>query len=238
MDLLLGRNLAVYRKTPTYAKTPAVAAELESLGVPCAGLMPVGLDTAIIPAVPGSKAEIRRALKIDEQARVLAFVGRLDAYKQPLDLVPLLQAAPDWYAVIIGQGALSGELTRQLEEAGLASRCRLIAQLPNEQVHIYYHACDAFVNLNENEIFGMSLLEAMYAGCPPVARHAPGPDLIIENGVSGLLCSTVAEMAAALDKTDTAMGHAAQTRVNEHFLWQNSAELALTLLPKKGAAHG
>lgn len=238
MDLLLGRNLAVYRKTPTYAKTPAVAAELESLGVPCAGLMPVGLDTAIIPAVPGSKAEIRRALKIDEQARVLAFVGRLDAYKQPLDLVPLLQAAPDWYAVIIGQGALSGELTRQLEAAGLASRCRLIAQLPNEQVHIYYHACDAFVNLNENEIFGMSLLEAMYAGCPPVARHAPGPDLIIENGVSGLLCSTVAEMATALNKADAAMGHAAQTRVNEHFLWQNSAELALTLLPKKGAAHG
>ena len=31
MDLLLRRNLAVYRKTPTYAKTPAVAAELESL---------------------------------------------------------------------------------------------------------------------------------------------------------------------------------------------------------------
>ena len=49
---------------------------------------------------------------------------------------------------------------------------------------------------------------------------------------------TEAEMAAALDKTDTAMGHAAQTRVNEHFLWQNSAELALTLLPKKGATHG
>ena len=45
-------------------------------------------------------------------------------------------------------------------------------------------------------------------------------------------------MATALNKADAAMGHAAQTRVNEHFLWQNSAELALTLLPKKGAAHG
>ena len=33
----------------------------------------------------------------------------------------------------------------------------------------------------------MSLLEAMYAGCPPVARHAPGPDLIIEPGTSGYL---------------------------------------------------
>ena len=40
MDLLLRRNLTVYRKTPTYAKTPAVAAELESLGVPCCGHLP------------------------------------------------------------------------------------------------------------------------------------------------------------------------------------------------------
>ena len=192
MDLLLRRNLAVYRKTPTYAKTPAVAAELESLGVPCAGLMPVGLDTAIIPSIPNNRTEIRRALKIDEHARVFIFVGRLDPYKQPLDLVPLLQAAPDWYAIIIGRGSLGDELTRRLTDAG----------------------------------------------CPPVARHAPGPDLIIENGISGLLCGTVPELAAALDKTTAAMGHAAQSRVNENFLWQNSAELALTLLPKKGKANG
>jgi len=131
---------------------------------------------------------------------VFIFVGRLDPYKQPLDLVPLLQAAPDWYAIIIGRGSLGDELTRRLTDAGLLDRCRLIPQLPNEQVHVYYHACDAFVNLNPNEIFGMSLLEAMYAGCPPVARHAPGPDLIIENGISGLLCSTVPELAAALDQ--------------------------------------
>ena len=39
-------------------------------------------------------------------------------------------------------------------------------------------------------------------------------------------------------KTTAAMGHAAQSRVNENFLWQNSAELALTLLPKKGKTNG
>ena len=238
MDLLLRRNLTVYRKTPTYAKTPAVAAELESLGVPCRGLMPVGLDTAIIPTIPGSKAMIRRELNINEQVKVLAFVGRLDAYKQPLDLVPLLQAAPDWYAVIIGQGAQSDELARRLTEAGLMGRCRLIPQLPNAQVHVYYHACDAFVNLNDQEIFGMSLLEAMFAGCPPVARHAPGPDLIIEDGISGWLCPTVPALAEALERITPEMGAAAQRRINEHFLWQNSAELALTLLPAKGNRHG
>ena len=58
------------------------------------------------------------------------------------------------------------------------------------------------------------------------------------HGISGLLCGTVPELAEALDKTTAAMGHAAQSRVNENFLWQNSAELALTLLPKKGKANG
>lgn len=76
----------------------------------------------------------------------------------------------------------------------------MIHQLPNESVHVYYHACDAFVNLNDQEIFGMSLLEAMFAGCPPVARHAPGPDLIIEDGLSGWLCSTVPQLAEALGR--------------------------------------
>ena len=170
MDLLLRRNLAVYKKTPTFAKTPAVAAELQSLGVPCAGLMPVGLDTAIIPDVPGTRADLRRALKLDVDAKIFVFVGRLDAYKKPLDLVPLL--------------------------------------------------------------------EAMFAGCPPVARHAPGPDLIIEDGLSGWLCSTVPQLAEALGRVTPEMGAAAQRRINEHFLWQNSAELALTLLPAKGNRHG
>ena len=239
MDLLLRRNLAIYKKTPTYAKTPAVAAELESLGVPCAGLMPVGLDTAIIPDVPAERTKLRGAVGLDPDAKILVFVGRLDPYKRPLDLVPLLKAAPHWQAVIIGQGSQAGALSAALAQADLMGRCRLIPELPNTAVHVFYHACNAFVNLNDQEIFGMSLLEAMYAGCPPVARHAPGPDLIIEDGVSGLLCDTVEEMAAALDKVDDAMGAAAQKRINEHFLWQNSAELALTLLPhKREAAHG
>lgn len=56
--------------------------------------MPVGLDTAIIPDVPGTRADLRRALKLDVDAKIFVFVGRLDAYKKPLDLVPLLEAAP------------------------------------------------------------------------------------------------------------------------------------------------
>lgn len=230
MDFLLRRNLAVYRKTPTFAKTPAVAAELAAHGVACAGLMPVGLDTAIIPPVAGSRAKLRELLQLDQNAKIMVYVGRLDEYKRPLDLVPLLQSADGWLLVIIGQGALAPTLQQQLAEAGVTARCRMIPQLQNTAVHAYYHACDAFVNMNDQEIFGMSLLEAMYAGCPPVARHAPGPDLVIENGVSGYLCSNVAEMSVCLGKLTPEIGPAAQKRVNDCFLWQNTAETALKLL--------
>ena len=234
MDLAARPNYAIYKKTPAYAKTPTLAAEMQAMGIPCAGVLPVGLDTAVIPPVPADRAHCRAALGLDPDANYLLFVGRLDPYKRPLDLAPLLQALPDWRAVIIGQGALADELDRRLP-AGRAVR---IPRLDTTAVHAYYHACNVFVNLNDQEIFGMSLLEAMYAGCPPVARHAPGPDLIIEDGVSGVLGDTIEDLAAGVRRADEAMGMAAQKRINEHFLWQNSAETALELLQRQGVYHG
>ena len=241
MDLLCRRNLAVYRKTPAYAKTRAVSAQMRAMGVPCAGVLPVGLDTAIIPVVTGQKGDIRARLGLDAAAPCLLFVGRLDTYKRPLDLVPVLSALPDWRAVIIGKGALAGRLDTALEEAGLLGRCRLIPSLPNAEVHAYYHACDVFVNFNDHEIFGMSLLEAMYAGCVPVARHAPGPDEIIEDGVSGFLVEDIAGFAdkARAAAASPAMSEAARRRIRDCFLWDASARKALAMLRQKGVTgHG
>ena len=240
MDLLLRRNLAVYRRTPTYAKTPALAREMERLGVSCAGVMPVGLDTSIIPMIPGTPAEMRAELGLDPAARYLLFVGRLDPYKRPMALPPLMeQLGAEWHLIVIGQGSLAGELDAAMKPFG--DRYTRIPKLPNTAVHAYYHACNVFVNLNDHEIFGMSLLEAMYAGCPPAARRAPGPELIIEDGVSGVLADSDAALPDAVRRAaaDPEMGPAAQRRVNEHFLWGNSAETALAMLEKRGVpAHG
>lgn len=237
MDLLARRNWAVYRQTPAYAKTPAVAEAMAARGIPCAGVMPVGLDTAIIPSIPAGRAAVRQKLGLLRDARYLVFVGRLDPYKRPLLLPEVLALLPaEWRAIVIGRGSLSGALDEALREKGLTGRCQRIPQLPNTAVHAYYHACDAFLNFNEREIFGMSLLEAMYAGCPPVARHAPGPDYIIEDGVSGRLVGDdpAAFAGAAVQVAgDPAMGEAAQRRVWEHFLWSSSAETALTMLEKR-----
>lgn len=71
---------------------------------------------------------------------------------------------------------------------------------------------------------------------PAVARPGAGAGLIIEPGTSGYFADTPAQFAEAIQKAaaDPACGHAAQRRVNEHFLWANSAETALAMLDKQG----
>lgn len=87
------------------------------------------------------------------QSQLSCFVGRLDSYKRPLDLVPVLEALPrSWNAVVIGQGSLTGELQDALRTHKLENRCTCIPQLPNATVQAYYHACDVFVNFNDGEI--------------------------------------------------------------------------------------
>lgn len=242
MDLLCRRNLAVYRRTPTYAKTAAVADALAARRVPCAGVLPVGLDTAIIPDIGQPRAALRARLGLEPDARYLLFVGRLDEYKRPLDVAAVLAALPAaWRAIVIGTGSLDGALADAMRARGLQDRWRQIPQLPNAEVHAYYHACDVFLNCNPQEIFGMSLLEAMYAGCVPVARHAPGPDMIIEDGVSGYLADGVDALAAAVKRAADApgMAEAARTRIRTRFLWRSSAETVLAMLRAKGVnRHG
>ena len=88
----------------------------------------------------------------------------------------------------------------------------------------YYAASDYFVNFNTHEIFGMSILEAMYQGCVVIARRAPGPEEIIEDGVSGFLCASDEEMDRAFsDYRAQGMGERAEKRIRECFTWDETA---------------
>jgi glycosyltransferase involved in cell wall biosynthesis len=64
---------------------------------------------------------------------------------------------------------------------------------------VYLHAggwgVDTAVNPEAVEHFGISILEAMSAGCVPVAYAVGGPTETIRHGVNGVLVVSVAEMA-------------------------------------------
>ena len=60
-----------------------------------------------------------------------------------------------------------------------------IEKIENKYMSEIYCVADVFINTNDKEIYGMSILEAMYCGCPVVAKKAPGPEFIIDNSKTG-----------------------------------------------------
>lgn len=223
MGLLYRRNLRTFRTHKCFAKTPAVARRLEQLGVPDVEVAPVGLDLSVIPEITEPKEALREKLHLPADQTLLLFVGRLDEYKRPLEAVRLLEQLPGVVLVMIGTGSMDAEVEREANNAGVWSRVIRIARLPNEQVQQYYAACDYYVNFNLKEIFGMSILEAMYQDCTVLACHAPGPDFILEDGVSGFLTQNTDTMAQLVRSGARLAPGGAKRRILESFVWTNTA---------------
>ena len=140
--------------------------------------------------------------------------------------------APSCKLLMVGTGELKTTVDAKIHELGLNDAVQKIERIPNSDIWELYRMADAFVNLNQQEIFGMAILEAMYYGCKVVAWEAPGPSYIIENGVSGWLVRSNAEAAEKiLDAAD--LSEASERRILTSFTWQSSAEKILSISGEK-----
>ena len=225
-SLLFKRNIRSYKKHMCFAKTPTVIMQLEAYGIKKTGLAPVGLDVESIHDIEQNKSALRKKLNIPADKTVLLFVGRMDSYKSPLEAISLLKNLSDEnYLIMIGDGGLYRTITKEIEQQGLATGIRQIRQLPNRDVQEYYVASDYFLNFNTKEIFGMSILEAMYHGCHVLAYHAPGPDYIIEHGISGSLCNSISEMQAIIENKTMLDPDDIKLRVFKDFVWNKTGKI-------------
>lgn len=186
-----------YKKVPTVVKTPALAEYLRGRG---AGdhiyIVPVGLDTQLLKQ-DYSKYEIsdlKQAWGYKAADKVILFVGRMTAEKQPLKMIELFKRIyeyDDQYRLLmVGQGELSEAAETAIKRSGLNSVVSIHKKVPNDKMWELYRLSECYVNLNTHEIFGMAILEAMYYESTVIALDAPGPSFIIENGVSGYVCDT------------------------------------------------
>lgn len=223
------RNILCFRKSPVIVKTQAVRRCLEERKVRKIEVIPVGLDITQIEKDNRDQKTVCRELGLPVDKQILLFVGRLEEYKRPFAALELLKhLGNSYFLVIIGDGSLKGELKDRIYKEGLEEQIFYLERVPNTLMYQYYKACDYYINFNTHEIFGMSILEAMYQGCTTVARRAPGPEEIIEDGVSGYLCSSDEEMRKVIvaDKNSD-IGKQAEQRIASSFTWDKSAERIL-----------
>lgn len=222
------RDIRYYKKSKTFVKTSHVLEQMKKSGVLGAKVVPVGLDFDVIPEINDTKEECRKVLGLPMNKKILLYVGRLAEYKKPLDAINVLEKLSDDFSlVVIGSGELKNAFFEKAEKSGVISRITYIESIPNIEIHKYYKAADCFLNFNPQEIFGMSILEALYQQCPVVARHAPGPDTVILNEQTGFLCDTVEEMCEMVQKISSDMGIKGKERVEKHFSWEAASEAFL-----------
>ena len=142
----------------------------------------------------------------------------------------LLPRYPDFTAVIVGavaveQTGFAGGLRKRIEAAGLQARIVITGELAIEDVQRWYRRLTIYAFTSRNEGFGLTLIEAMSVGAALVASRAGAAELVVENGVTGVLTppGDVDALVAALEPlmgdpaSCTAMGRHARARVLEKF---------------------
>ena len=170
---------------PTVEVVAAVSAAAQSLSSAVSLERP---PTVISHAVSDVffKVRARRALPVR-----LLFVGDLSPKKGVLELPKLLEAVHEEGVLIdiVGDGPLR-EVAREIAQRAnchwhgqVTDRAQLAAIAANCQILV----SPALSTNRWEELFGMSILEAMASGLPCIVSDHVGPRSIIRSGVDGIL---------------------------------------------------
>jgi mannosyltransferase len=142
----------------------------------------------------------------------------------------LLPRYPDFAAIVVGaitpeQQGFANDLKGRIEAAGLSSRVLMTGELPIEGVPRWYQRLTIYAFTSRNEGFGLTLIEAMSIGAALVASRAGAAEVVVEDGVTGVLTppGNVDALVAALEPlmrdpdAARAMGERGRARVVEKF---------------------
>jgi 1,2-diacylglycerol 3-alpha-glucosyltransferase len=187
---ILYRNRKSYKMSYNFAKTNHVKDEMIRLGIKCDKIINVGLDTNLLGNIDDINT-LRKKYGYSKNNKVILFVGRFVEYKKPIFACEILKALilenPNYRLIIIGAGHMHEEIQKYIKDNNLHNSINLVGRVPYHQISDYMGLCDCLINLSNIEIFGMSIIEAMYYRKIVVAHTAPGPNEIIEHGINGYL---------------------------------------------------
>jgi mannosyltransferase len=191
-----------------------------------------GVDTEVY-APPADRAAAFATASLPGRYAIGCF-GRVRAQKGSDVFVDamsrLLPRYPDFTAVLVGaitpeQTGFANDLKARIAAAGLQSRIVITGELEIEEVQRWYQRLTIYAFTSRNEGFGLTLIEAMSVGAALVASRAGAAELVVEDGVTGMLTpiGDADALAAALEplmrdpNSATAMGLRARARVLEKF---------------------
>lgn len=171
-----------------------LAASYRALGVP-ADRIHVVRSAAPLPGPPEDRRLARDRLLdragLPAGRPVIAYVGSLDARKNPLQLVEVLarvrgrRTGPDAVLVIAGAGPLADGVERAADERGLGDAVRLLGHVDDPGP--VFQGADVVLLLSRAEGLPQVLVQAASAGTPFVAYEVSGTGELLAAGAAGVV---------------------------------------------------
>ena len=149
-------------------------------------------------------SEARAHFGLRDGEIAIGAVGRLEPQKRfdlLLDTYAIVRAVhPAARLLIAGDGSLRGALQAHIDERGLGSSCRLLGHV--DDVVVFHHALDLFVQSSDYEGTPNAVLEAMALETPIVATDVGGTSELARHGREGLIVSRgdAGALAAAIQR--------------------------------------
>jgi alpha-1,6-mannosyltransferase len=164
------------------------ASRLAEAGVERVSVHPLGVDTELFHPSRGDRARLLRRTGLPADSRLLVFAGRPAREKNVEGMIEAVEKLGDPYRLVLVGAGTGARYSPQVVS--------LDFEREPERLAAVIASCDAFLHANENEIFGLVVLEAMAAGLPVI-----GPD---KGGVGELIDEAVGQHAASSDPADLA----------------------------------
>lgn len=96
------------------------------------------------------------------------------------------KADDDAQLYIIGDGSEKTKIENQITKLGLEGKVKLFGRLNRLEINEIYQHGHVFVLPSQSETFGVSYVEAMYAGLPVIATRCGGPESFVDDS-NGML---------------------------------------------------
>lgn len=201
-------------------------------------LIPHGIDVSRFPvADEHAKRSAKRALGLDPDARVAAFVGRFENPKNEAWLLDLAGATraelPNLHLLLVGGGVNEPTLRDRIDAENLHDRVHLFGYRDPVQV---YQATDLLLLPSAREGFSLVCAEAMCSGVPVLRTRTSGTAELIIEGVTGR--SVPIDHDAFLDAAVvmlrdrdalSCMGLAAAKHLRDNFTFEKQVEQTIEL---------
>jgi glycosyltransferase involved in cell wall biosynthesis len=180
------------------------------------------------------RAELRREFGLEEEEKIVLFVGRL-YHRKGLEILlcsipPVLQEFSDVKFVISGKGFKEKEesLRNLAKQLDIEDHVTFMGYVPDEKLPNLYSASDIFVLPAIYENFPFAILEAQATGLPVISTKVGGiPEFLVDNengflidaGDSAQLTQRV--LALLQDpKLAKEMGMRGRKLIEEKFSWR------------------